>query len=456
MAIIDRAVVIGGSMAGLAAAATLSPRAREVVVVERRTPVDGGSAAPQGAMPHVMLLAGSEVLERLFPGFAADLLRHGAYDAGDPGSTFRCHWAAADSVRDHLELPDLGFPRAMCSRRLIEARLRAATGRLANVTFLDAGAEGLELTGDAAPVVTGVRLRGCSEPLPAELAVDASGRNSRVGEWLAAAGLPEAASSEVVVDLRYAAFIVERRPDDFGGAAAVIVQNTRAVPRIGLVLPMEANRWQLLLGGYFGDAPPGDAAGARTFAQSLSDPVLAPLLDRPFLRGPMRYTFRSSRRLRWDELRPHPRGLCVLGDAVASFNPIYGQGMSSALLQADALGAMIDRHGTGPDLAPAFARAAAKVVDSPWLIATGSDFVYDATLGPRTPGTAFVNRYVDRVTRAAAVDDSVNAAFTGVQQLLAEPPSLFRPSVVARAAMRGGHRRNARVGAPVRRLVGSA
>ena len=455
MGTIERAVVIGGSITGLGAAATLATHARDVVVVERRTVEDGGSTAPQGHLPHVMLVAGNRVLEDLFPGFASGLLGSGAHDGGSDPERLPCYWRAAGTLREHLRLPDLGFPRALCSRALVETRLRTATLALPNVTRVDGSVAGLDLVDGTGrtPRVAGVRLRGVTSPLGADLVVDASGRSTKAGDWLAAAGLPEPRTTEVVVDLRYPAFFVERRPDDLGGAAFAVIQNTPDLPRIGVALPMEGGRWQVVLGGYFGDAAPTDPDGAREFARSLADPTLTALLERPCLAEPARYTFRSSRRRYWEKLAQHPPGLCVLGDAVASFNPIYGQGMSSALLQVEALGAALALHGSGPRLGPAVARGAAKVVDNPWRTATGADFLSAATSGRRPPGNSLVNRYIERVTRAAAADETVNAAFTGVQQLLASPPSLFRPGVVARALRYGAPVRDSqpRVGQPTDR-----
>lgn len=198
---------------------------------------------------------------------------------------------------------------------------------------------------------------------------------------------------------------------------------------------MEDQRWHVVLGGYFGDAAPTDPAGARTFARSLADPVLAEVLDRPFLEPPARYTFRSSLRRHWEDV-PLPTGVCVVGDAVASFNPIYGQGMTSALLQVEAMGRELDRLGNTAALPRAVARQAAKVVANPWLTAAGGDFIYAATRGTRPPGHALVNRYVDRVTAVAAVDVEVNRALTAVQQMLAPPPTLFAPPVMARTLRR--------------------
>jgi 2-polyprenyl-6-methoxyphenol hydroxylase-like FAD-dependent oxidoreductase len=428
---VDRAVVVGGSIAGLAAAAVLSSRAREVVVVERRTP-ENGSVSPQGHLPHVLLASGGRVLEDLFPGFSSRLIADGAYDGGT-GTEMRAYWPAAGVLRDHVRLPDLGVPRALCSRGLLESRLRTEVQALPAVRLVEGNVAAL-VVGDGR--VRGARLAGRDGELEADVVVDATGRGGRSPAWLRDAGLPAPGTSEVVVDLRYTAFTVERRPDDFAGAAFAVVQNTATVPRIGVALPREGDQWQVVLGGYFGVAAPPEAAGAADFARGLADPALAPLLGRPWLSAPARHTFRSSLRRHWDRLHPLPSGLCVVGDAVASFNPIYGQGMAAALLQAEALGAAIDRHGAGH--AHAAAREVARVADAPWTTATGGDLVYEATVGERPRGSALVNGYVDRVMRASAVDEVVNAAWTEVQQLLAPPSRLFHPRVVARALRRGG------------------
>jgi 2-polyprenyl-6-methoxyphenol hydroxylase-like FAD-dependent oxidoreductase len=442
MPMTGRAVVIGGSVGGLAAAAMLASRAREVVVIERRLP-EHGSVAPQGQLPHVMLAPGSRVLEQLFPGFSAALLSKGAFEV--PGTDkVPCYWVAAGARRDHLVLPSPGFPRAMCSRALIEDRLRERVTALANVRVEQGNVVGLAVAGtrDGEHRVTGVHVRGGDTALSGDVVVDAGGRGSCTSEWLRAAGAPGPTVDEVVVDVRYTAFVVERRPDDFAGGVAAVVQNTRRVPRIGVAVPLEGDRWHVLLGGYFGDAAPTDPAGAARFAASLCDPVLAELVERPHLSKPTRYTFKSSRRQRWERLSRPPRGLYVVGDAVASFNPIYGQGMTSALLQVQALGEHLDQHGTAPGTEGVFARRAARVVDNPWLVATGADLAYPQARGRRPLGNAPLNRYVERVARAAATDDVVNAVLTAVQQLDAPPTALFRLPVLARTLRSQGSRRS--------------
>lgn len=423
-------VIVGGSISGLAAAAAVAPLVGQVLVVERAD-VDavGGSVAPQGQLPHILCVAGAAVLEDLLPGFAAALLAQGAAPGGRDRDGLPVYWHAAGVVRRRLAIPNPGFPRALCGRRLIEPELRRRVAALPNVRLLPGTAQrGIwEQTR-----LAGVVLKDGTR-LPAELVIDATGRAGTFRTALDIRGVP---TTEVGVDLRYTGFVVERQPGDASGAGAelLMVQNTRTLARIGAALPLDSQRWHVILGGYFGDAVAPDPAAAAAFARSLADPVLVPLLQRPFLEEPRRYTFRSSQRIHWEQLPRQIAGYIPLGDAVASFNPIYGQGMSSALLQARALAALMRTHGLGPDtgLERAAAHQFARIVQAPWTVATGADSVYAQTTGARPRGHALVNRYIERVMQRAAVDETVNLALTGVQQMLAGPQSLFAPSVVGR------------------------
>lgn len=440
---IGRAVVVGGSFAGLAAAASLASRAEEVVVVERRTlpgPGEVASVAAQGTFPHILLGGGAESVEQLLPGFVDDLAARGAVV---PSGEVLCHWWAGGAVRQTF--PDLGVPIPMCSRAMVESTLRDRVRSLRNVTFRDGtGAAGLEIDGRR---VRGLRLTGPDgdSRLETELVVDATGRSARSAEWLTAAGWKAPATSEVLIRLIYTAVFVRRvwTPDL---PLFAMSQNSPEVPRIGVALQAEDDKLQIVLGGYFGEAAPTDRAGLMAFARTLADPVIAELLEHEWLTEPARYQFRSSLRHHWERTEL-PAGLCAVGDTVASFNPIYGQGMTSAALQAVELGRQLDRHGASPALPRAVAKAQARVVANPWRTATGSDFVYVDTVGKRARGTDLVNRYLEQVFRAAATDPVVALQLARVQQMLAAPPSLFRPDVVAR--VRRARRRTPSVAVPL-------
>ena len=127
----------------------------------------------------------------------------------------------------------------------------------------------------------------------------------------------------------------------------------------------------------------------------------------------------------------------LLGDAVCSFDPIYGQGMTSAALQAEALGACLDRSQTVDRL---FARRYFRAVAAPWSIAVGGDFIYPDTTVPKPPGTDLINRYMDRVNLAAQHDDTVALRFNEVGSLVRKPGALLAPGFalrVLRKARRG-------------------
>jgi 2-polyprenyl-6-methoxyphenol hydroxylase-like FAD-dependent oxidoreductase len=133
-----------------------------------------------------------------------------------------------------------------------------------------------------------------------------------------------------------------------------------------------------------------------------------------------------------------PAGYLVLGDAIASFNPTYGQGMTSAAMQAQALDEVLAERPTLDALAPIFFKKAAKVVDMPWQMAVGEDFRFPTTTGPKPPGTDFINRYIAKVNRASHYDEVVGAAFLRVMNLLAPSTSLMHPHIMWRVLRGSG------------------
>ena len=118
---------------------------------------------------------------------------------------------------------------------------------------------------------------------------------------------------------------------------------------------------------------------------------------------------------------------------MASFNPIYGQGMTSAAQQAEALGKALDRSGVVDRRAVRrYFRAACRVVDAAWSTAVGSDFAYPDTTGPKPRGTDLSNRYADRVVAAAQRDDTVAVRFAEVVAMVRRPESLMTPPMLLR------------------------
>jgi 2-polyprenyl-6-methoxyphenol hydroxylase-like FAD-dependent oxidoreductase len=162
------------------------------------------------------------------------------------------------------------------------------------------------------------------------------------------------------------------------------------------------------------------------------------------------YRFPASQRRHYEKVRRLLPGFVTLGDAACSFNPIYGQGMSCAALQADALGETVREVGLDSDELPRrFHRRAARIIDAPWAIAVGADFLHPKTVGPKARGTDQVNGYVLRVVKATHTSVALAKSFNQVLNLVEPTTSLARPSVVARvlaSSVPGRH--HVRVGHP--------
>lgn len=140
----------------------------------------------------------------------------------------------------------------------------------------------------------------------------------------------------------------------------------------------------------------------------------------------------SNLRRHYERLKKLPERLLVLGDAVASFNPVYGQGMSVAIGEAEALDAELSRGALRHGLGRAFQRRIAPIVDGPWQVATGEDLLFEQTPGRRTLGSALLGWYGRQVFLASASDLATAHALSRVMHMLDAPPRLLRPAVAAR------------------------
>lgn len=229
--------------------------------------------------------------------------------------------------------------------------------------------------------------------------------------------------------------------DELNGDIAAIIAPTPHGRKGGVLVAQEGGRWTVTLIAHFGDYAPPELGGFREFARTLPAPDIYDVISNAEPIGePQTARFPASVRLRYERLDRFPSGYLVFGDAICGFNPIYGQGMSVAALQATALRKSL--NGSGDYLAKSFFAGAAKVVDIPWSIAVGNDLRMPQTVGPRGPAVRLINWYVAKLHQAAHHDGDLSLAFHKVANLLAPPPSLMHPRLtwrVARGNATGSH-----------------
>jgi 2-polyprenyl-6-methoxyphenol hydroxylase-like FAD-dependent oxidoreductase len=434
----SNAVVIGGSMAGLLAARVLSDHFASVTILERDVVTDSPEvrkSQPHARHVHGLLARGLQVLEGYFPGLVEDLQQHGAVVA-DMGEAMR--WYTYGGYR--VQAPT-GLPGALLSRSLLEWQVRRRVLALPNVRMIDQCEVESPVFDAGKERVIGVQaarrnLRAGVHFYRADLVVDAGGRNAATPRWLQEAGYDHPVESAVRSNLGYATRYYRRRPDDLQeGALLMVSAQGPDARRSALVSPIEGDRWIVTLGGINGDHPPLDEGGFLAFARSLPTPDVYNLLLRLQPISPIvGHKFEASLRRYYERLDRFPPGYLVLGDAICSFNPIYGQGMICAALEAQALDELLTAHGPGnrQELAHDFFAQAARIVDNPWQMAVGADFRFSGTIGERAVTVDFVNSYVARVQRATHHDPVVLREFLKVMNLVQPPASLFHPKVLLR------------------------
>lgn len=443
----DHAVVLGGGMAGLLAARVLSETYSRVTILDRDelTGVQGPRrGVPHGRHAHALLARGQQILEQLFPGLQDELDAAGVH-AGDLAGDLRWYFNGR-----RLRPARTGLLSVSSTRPVLEARVRARVAAVPNVTFVE---RCVIRDLDAAPGnarVTGVLIlredSGTAETLAADLVVDATGRGSRTPAWLEALGYERPQEETVRVDLAYTTRHFRLRDDPYGTDLSINPVASPANPRGAFFPKLEDGSSMLSLTGILGDHPPTDDEGFLRYASTLAAPeIYDAIRDAEPLDAPVTFKFPASVRRRYERLSRFPEGLVVIGDGVCSFNPVYGQGMTVAAMEAIALR---DHLREGGPRAQRLFRAMSSIVDAPWDISAGGDLGFPGVKGARTLKVRLGNAYISRLHAAAVHDADVTAAFFRVAGLVAPPQALMSPGLIVRVL------RGARKGAGSARPLG--
>jgi 2-polyprenyl-6-methoxyphenol hydroxylase-like FAD-dependent oxidoreductase len=422
-------VVLGASMAGLLAARVLADSLDRVTIIDRDQLPSGVAdrrGVPQGRQVHALLARGSELLEDLFPGLTGRLVADGAV-TGDPCAVIRFVLGG-----HRLARATTGADDVFASRLLLEHHVRQAVRALPQVQVLDS-CEALNLITDG-NAVTGVAVRRSdtgTETLAADVVVDATGRGSRTPLWLSVMGCTAPDEDRIVVQVGYTTGRFRLRSGALDGDLAVLISTAPTAPRAGGLFTVEHGEVMVCLAGMLGDHPPTEPQAFLDFAATLAVPDIREALDgAELLEDLVPARFPANTRRRYERLTDLPHGLIVVGDALAAFNPIYGQGMTVAAIEIDVLRAQLRRGKLPPP--HEFFRAAARALTPAWDLATGADLQDPRIEGPRPPITQVINSYVRRLHAAAVHDPALAKVFLQVSGLTAPPTALLRPDRLLR------------------------
>ncbi|MBS1845347.1 MAG: tryptophan 7-halogenase [Actinobacteria bacterium] len=404
------AVVIGGSISGLTAACALSESFERVTVVERDRLPDGPGhrkGVPQARQLHVVLPLGVRVLDSLFPGFERELREAGCPVFDEVRDT---PWFGAQGwrARSASDVYLFGF-----SRPLFEHLLRERVRATGNVQIVEGMVDGLRAA-EGGERVSGVEFSGSTAAgIEADLVVDASGRGSKAPRWLEQLGYERPAEQHVRAHFGYASRLVKvpegAMPDGLDG---LITMPFPGHSKGGLILPADNGRHTLCCIGAAKDYPPGDEEGFYEYLRQAPSPLLAEIAKQCEPDTEIATYHHPGNQLRlWSRLARRPRRFIPIGDAVASFNPIYGQGMTVAALEALKLRDRIaSLDGNLDPLADEFQADLTAAVEFPYGMATQADSAYPET------------EYVD----AEPAPAEALQFFATVEQVATEDPEVAR------------------------------
>lgn len=443
----QRAIVIGAGIGGLSVAGVLAPYFRQVLILERDVLEPAAQprlGVPQGRHPHGFLAGGLKALNEIFPGYEDALIQAGGVAVS----------VARDIRFEHPEigrLPqrDLGQSLVCASRPLLELVLRQKAEVIPNLQ-IRSGCRVTEIVSAVSSAdVKGVRFidrSGVSAAIDADLVVDASGRGAPTVALFDALGLEWPETTEIEADRYYTTTVVEL--PERASRSWKLVLTLDEPPRTGdrgVMFPMERNRW-IVTFSQRGKLHRID--GWNHYVEAFRDLTTPTIFDALRHARPVedirQFAFPVSAWRHFERSQHLPRAFLPVADTFCRFNPIHGQGMSLAALQARLLRDVLDDAIAESDpiaaLQAGFMAGIASVLETPWAMSTNRDLRFPYARGPRPENLQESIEFESAMYRAAVTDPVVHKAAMDVQQLL-QPRSLLRsPHILERIEEANGAR----------------
>ena len=432
----EHAVVCGAGMAGLLAARVLTEFYDTVTVVERdRLPHDASQrhGVPQGRHFHALSIGGSQILERLFPGVLDELVAAGATVCDDGNLSRICFRAGGHELNRSGQFADPAvIVMFAASRPLLESHVQRRVRAISNLVVLD----GHDVVGPIAARpdrITGARVvdrdTGIETVVNADLVVDAMGRSARTPEFLDSVGYGRPVEQRAVMHGSYSSQLLEI-PDGMITEQLIFVCPEANRPTGGALAAYENGTWMLSVGCVDGRQPPRELSGVITAFAQFAPPaaVAAVRAGRPL--GEVSVIQHRGVWRRYDKLPNFPVGLLVFGDAICSLNPIYGQGMTMAMLEAVALRDCLANGDA--DLSRRFFRAAGERIRPVWASNQANDLYMTKPCGKRSISQRLTTWSIGKTLAVAERDPMLTERIFRVTQFIDPHSTLSRPSFAMR------------------------
>ena len=423
---LGKAIVIGGSIAGLLTARVLSDYF-EVILIEKDKYTDDGkvrNGTPQANHIHLLLVKGKEILQDFFPDLEGELVKNGANKIdflNDGRFCLPSGWA---------QRFESGVITFTCTSTLLENTIRRQVQKISNIKIL----ENKTISSFVLENTNKISLKTiANEKIHADLIVDCTGRNTKTPDWLEHIGYPK---------------LTETRVDSFVGYATrryippknvkrkwkmlSILSNPTTNPRLGAIYPIEDGKWLVFLSGIGKVYPPTDEKGFLEFAKSLESEELYDSMKDAIPDSEIYgYRVQGSRRYHYESMSSWPENFIVLGDAVAVFNPFYGQGITSAALGVKVLDNMLRNQNFDKTFTKTFQKRLAKTISLPWILGTGEDLRWPTTVGKRPDMiTRVVQNHAQRVLLLGPKSSLATKSFLQMMHMIRSPAVIFHPIIL--------------------------
>ncbi|PFW55073.1 glutamate synthase [Bacillus cereus] len=429
----NKAIVIGGSLAGKLAAKALSTTFKEVIIIEAGEKWDGKASrkrVPQCNHPHVLLKGGEKAIEELFPNITNELI-----EAGSIVNNFTrdLKWHQFGLWKQ----PFIGEVHMIQqSRLLLEWHIQKRIDQILNITIkYETLVKGL-LVDVKIHKVCGVKVKcletGMQEEIHADIIVDASGFGSKSIAWLREYNI-EVQEEKVRIDLFYATRMFKLHENEKLDCCNMLMSPSFPDNPYGvLIQTIEDNRYFVTFSGYANEKAPQTDDEFYDFAENLSISNVTDFLNKAEAISDIKtYKIPYQVRRRFDLVTHLPEGLLVVGDAHCRFDPVFGQGVSVAAMEAHQLQLLLQRkQKLDKAFTKQFYKETTHVIQTPWEMTTTEISRHPQLKRKLSIKQKFQLWYTKQIYQLSATDSDIYIRLVRVMNLIRSPLHLFHPKVL--------------------------